>query len=115
MYKVETNTSGKQLIQRLEGQNATLLYSYGFDCGTNNFNQIDFANDVVRMKSAIVQLNTSDEPIGNPMNASKFNVNIPLSECIDVEGDISLVKLKDLYIEAIEKMQIPVEPVNVEL
>ena len=111
MYQVETNTNGKQLIERLEGQNATLLYSYGFDCGTMNFNQVNLTGDVVRMHSATTQLNTSGEPVGKPMGANEWSVNIPLASCIDSSGNISMVALKDLYIDAVLAKQSPTEPI----
>jgi hypothetical protein len=107
MYKVEENEKGKQLIERLEGQNATLVYSYGFECGTSNFNSLDFGKDVVKMKSAIVQLDTNNEPIGKPMSAREWCVDLPLADCIDEAGNINVVVLKDLYIDSILQRQTP--------
>lgn len=107
MYVLDENENGKQLIERLEGQNATLLYSHGFDCGTMSYNQIDFSKDVVRMHSSTVQLNASGSPVGKPSIATRWRVDIPLSDCIDEGGSISMDVLKDLYIEGILGKQTP--------
>jgi len=107
MYKVETSENGKQLIEILVGQNAKLLYSYGFECGVMNFSPIDFTNGVVKMPSVSVQLDTGGKPIGQPTRERGFDVNIKLSECIDENGNLNILNLKDLYIEAVLLKQTP--------
>jgi hypothetical protein len=112
MYQVETNEQGKQLIERLPSQNAKLLYSYGFECGVMNLQPIDFVNGVVKMPSVSVQIDTEGNIIGNPTRERGFDVNVKLTDCIDDSGNLSIVGLKDLYIEAVLLRQtpVPVEP-----
>jgi len=114
MYKLEENENGKQLIERLEGQNPTLLYSYGFECGMMNFNPIDFVSGVVKMPSVSIQLDTDENPIGKPTRERGFDVGINLPNCIDEVGNLNILNLKDLYIEAVllKQTPAPIEPIN---
>jgi hypothetical protein len=101
------NEDGK-LIERLEDQNATMLYSYGFECGTSNLNEIDLENGVLKMHSAVIQLNTKGEAVGTPIPSRTAKVTLSVKECIE-RGIIDVAKLTEYYIEQVLNSQSPVE------
>jgi len=88
------NENGK-LIERLEDQNATMIYCYAFDLGLTDINPINLERGVIRMHSAITQLKTNDFPIGTPQTSQKDQVLVQLSEL----GTGGFAKLTELYIE----------------
>ena len=69
------------IVERQDGVPDKLIYSYGFQCGTNNANPINPETDKVHMKGATVYIKADGTPVGDPVCDSQYNVDLSFAEC----------------------------------